>query len=106
MKEPVIRLRRCTPDGYGGALAIVDGHSLWRRTSDGKWTTITTSDFELACSVAVGDVIYVGTDAAHVLRINANNSVEQLGGFDVIEGRDTWYAGSALITAVHTRAVV
>jgi hypothetical protein len=90
-------VKSLTSDGHGGALAVVDGHSLWRRASDDKWRTITTSDIELACSVAVGDVIYVGTDDAHVLRINGNNSVEQLGGFDAVAGRDAWYAGSALI---------
>jgi hypothetical protein len=86
-----------TPDGHGGAVAIVDRQSLWRRTSVGTWRTVATSDFELACSVAVGDVIYVGTDDAHILKVNTNGSVEQLGGFDAVAGRDTWYAGSALI---------
>ena len=69
--EPVKAL---TPDGRGGALAIVNGHSLCRRTSDGGWSTIATSEFELACSVAVGDVIYIGTDEARVLRKAVNDS--------------------------------
>jgi hypothetical protein len=90
-------VRALAPDGRGGALAIVAGHSLCRRTSDGEWSTIATSEFQLACSVAVGDVIYVGTDDARVLRVSANGKIEQLGGFDAIAGRDTWYAGSALI---------
>jgi hypothetical protein len=63
----------------------------------GKWNTIATSEFPLACSVAVADVIYVGTDDAHVLRVSANSQINTLGGFDAVPGRDTWYAGAALI---------
>jgi hypothetical protein len=84
-------------DGHGGALAIVSRHLLRRRTSDGEWMTIATSEFQLACCVPVGDLIYAGTDDAHVLRVSADGTVEQLREFDVVEGRDTWYAGSAII---------
>ena len=92
--QPVMAL---ASDGQGGALAIVDGHVLCRRTSDGVWSTIATSQLQLTCSVAVDDVIYVGTDDARVLRVKANGKIEQLGGFDAVPGRDTWYAGSAVI---------
>jgi hypothetical protein len=78
-------------------LAIVDEHSLCRRTSGGEWSTIATSEFPLACAVAVGDLIYLGTDDAHVLQVSADGQIEMLGGFDSVPGRDTWYAGSALI---------
>jgi hypothetical protein len=84
------------PDGHGGALAIVAGHSLRRRTSDGHWMTIATSEFQLACCAAVGDLIYIGTDDARVLRVSGGN-VEQLRGFDDVAGRDEWFAGSAVI---------
>ena len=84
-------------DGHGGALAIVSGHSLRRRTSDGEWRTLATSEFQLACCTPVADVIYVGTDDARVLRVSANGNVEQLRSFEAVEGRDTWYAGSAVI---------
>jgi hypothetical protein len=90
-------VRALAPDGHGGALAVVDGHSLWRRTFDGDWSAIATSEFQLACSVAVGDVIYVGTDDARILRVSANGKVDQLAGFEAVAGRDRWYAGSALI---------
>jgi hypothetical protein len=90
-------VRALAPDRHGGALAIIDGHSLCRRTPQGEWSTIATSEFRLACSVAVGDVIYVGTDDARVLRVSANDKIDPLGGFDAVAGRDTWYAGSALI---------
>jgi photosystem II stability/assembly factor-like uncharacterized protein len=61
------------------------------------WSTIATTAFDLACCVAVGDVIYIGTDDARVLRVDANGALEQLPGFDSVAGRDTWYAGSAVI---------
>jgi hypothetical protein len=90
-------VRALTSDGRGGALAIVDGRSLRRRTADGLWSTIVTTDFDLACCVPVGDAIYVGTDDAKVLRLGADGTLEQLRGFDAVAGRETWYAGSAII---------
>lgn len=48
--------------------------------------------------MGVGDVTYIGTDDhAHVLRVSANGKIGQLSGFDDVPGRDTWYAGSALM---------
>ncbi len=90
-------VRTLAPDGRGGALAIVDNHSLRRRAPDGAWNTIVTAKSDLSCCVKVGDVIYVGTDDAHVLRVSAAGEIEQLRGFDVVAGRDKWYAGSAVI---------
>ena len=84
-------------DGHGGAFAIVSGHSLQRRTSDGEWRTLATSEFQLACCAPVAEVIYVGTDDARLLRVSANGHVEQLRSFEAVAGRDTWYAGSAVI---------
>jgi photosystem II stability/assembly factor-like uncharacterized protein len=52
---------------------------------------------DLACCVAVGDVIYIGTDAARLLRVDAYGGVEQIRSFDEVPGRETWYAGSAII---------
>ncbi|HET9217347.1 MAG TPA: hypothetical protein VFR18_10230 [Terriglobia bacterium] len=90
-------VRALAADGQGGALAIVDGHSLGRRTPTGEWSTIATSEFPLACSVAAGKAIYVGTHDAHVLRVDFNGSIDRLSGFDATPGRNTWYAGTALI---------
>jgi hypothetical protein len=58
---------------------------------------LATTQMDLACCVAVGDVIYVGTDDARVLRITLDGRLEQLRGFDAVAGRETWYAGSAVI---------
>ena len=81
----------------GGVLAIVDGHSLCQRNSQGLWSTIATTDSNLSCLVAVDDAIYVGTDDARVLRMRERGSVEELPGFDSVQGRGMWYAGSAVI---------
>ncbi|HSY47991.1 MAG TPA: hypothetical protein VLC46_04190 [Thermoanaerobaculia bacterium] len=90
-------VRALTPDGRGGALAVVNDRSLCRRGPDGGWSTIAITEVDLACCVPVGDVIYVGTDDARVLRVGANGALEQLRGFDAVAGRETWYAGSAVI---------
>ena len=74
------------PDGQGGALAIVNGRSLRRRAPDGVWSTMATTEIDLACCVAVGDVIYVGSDDARVLRVDADGGLEQLRGFDAVAG--------------------
>jgi hypothetical protein len=90
-------VRALASDQNRGALAIVDGHSLCRRTGAGVWSTIATSQLDLACLVSVGGVIYLGTDDARVLRVGKNGELDPLGGFEAVPGRDTWYAGSALI---------
>ncbi len=84
------------PDGHGGAVAIVSGHMLRRRMAD-EWMTLATSEVPLSCCVSVGDVIYVGTDDARVLRLDETGDIEPLRGFEAVAGRDTWYAGSAVI---------
>jgi len=90
-------VRALAPDGHGGAIAIVDGRSLYRRAPNGVWSTIAKTEFDLACCVSVGNVIYAGTDDAHVLRVSAAGEIEQLRGFDAVAGRDKWYAGSAIV---------
>lgn len=84
-------------DGCDGALAIIDERSLCRRDRNGVWRTIVRAEFNLDCCMAVGDVIYAGTDDARVLRVSADGRIEQLRGFDAVAGRDKWYAGTALI---------
>jgi hypothetical protein len=90
-------VRALAPDGRGGALAIVGRRSLRRRDPAGVWSTLVVSELDLACCVAVGDDIYVGTDDARVLRVEAGGRVEPLRSFDTVAGRDKWYAGTALI---------
>jgi hypothetical protein len=91
-------VRGLTPDGRGGALAIVGGHSLRRRTPGGEWATLATSEFDLSCCMAVRDTIYVGTEDARMLRLSLGSSaLDPLDGFDSVAGRDTWYAGLAIV---------
>ena len=95
-------VRDVAADQDGGALVIVDGHSLCRRARDGAWSTIATTHLPLSCLMVVGDVIYLGTDDARVLRVSQNGEIDPLSGFETVAGRDTWYAGSALIDGKRT----
>ncbi|MGO8815641.1 MAG: WD40/YVTN/BNR-like repeat-containing protein [Terriglobia bacterium] len=91
-------VRGLAPDGHGGALAIVGRHSLRRRELSGEWATVATSEFELSCCMAVRDDIYVGTDDARILRLRPEGSeLDPIEGFDRVAGRDTWFAGSAIV---------
>jgi len=91
------QVRGLVADGRAGVLAIVGAHSLCRRSPDGQWTAIAKSDFELSCCVAIGDVVFVGTDDANILRVDPGGAQQRLRGFDAVEGRDKWYAGSAIV---------
>ena len=90
-------VRSLAADGHGRVLAIVGGHSLCRRSSDGEWTAIAKSEFELSSCVPIGNVIFVGTDDAHILRVDPDGAQQRLTGFDAVAGRDKWYAGSAIV---------
>jgi hypothetical protein len=90
-------VRSLVPDGHGGVLAIIGRHSLSRRSSNGEWTAIAKSEFELSCCVPIGDVVFVGTDDARILRVDLDGSQQFLTGFDAVAGRGKWYAGSAIV---------
>jgi hypothetical protein len=90
-------VRSLVADGRGGVLAIVGGNSLRRRGADGAWEAVVESKLKLACCVPVGEVIFVGTDDAQVLRIGRDGTLELLRGFDDVAGRETWFAGGATI---------
>ena len=91
-------VRGLASDGRGGALAIVGGHSLCRRTPGSEWINVATSEFELSCCMAVEDAIYAGTDDARMLRLNDETArLEPIESFDHVAGRETWFAGSAIV---------
>ena len=90
-------VRALAPDGRGGALAIVDSHALRRRAAGGQWNTLVTAEADLACFVSVGELIYIGTDDARLLRLGTNGDLAPLHGFDAVAGREKWYAGQALV---------
>jgi len=86
------------PDGRGGELAIVGRHSLRRRAPSGGWATVATSEFELSCCMAVRETVYVGTDDARMLNLDPGSELlDPIDGFDSVAGRDTWFAGSAIV---------
>ena len=90
-------VRSLAADRHGRVLAIVGKHSLCRRSPDGEWAAIAESEFELSCCVPIGNAVFVGTDDAHILRVDPDGAQQCLTGFDAVEGRDKWYAGAAII---------
>jgi hypothetical protein len=90
-------VRSLVADGRGGVFAIVGGHSLCRRSSEGEWTAITKSESDLYCCVAIGNIVFVGTNDARILRVDADGMQQFLTDFDAVPGRDSWYAGSAIV---------
>jgi len=90
-------VRSLVADGRGRVLAIVGGHSLYRRSSEGAWIEIAKSKLDLSCCVPIGNVVFVGTDDAHILRIDPDGAQQRLTGFDAVAGHYKWYAGSAII---------
>jgi len=86
-------------DGRGSALAVVDGRTVRRRSADGAWHVIATAtvDQSFSCCLPVGDRLYAGTDDARVVRVIDEGHWEPLAGFDRVDGRDRWYAGTAVV---------
>ena len=91
-------VRDLAPDQRGSVLAIVDRYALCLRTREGVWSTLATSQVALASVIVVGEAIYLGTDDARVLCVDQHGQIDPLNGFGTIAGRDSWYAGSAVIT--------
>jgi hypothetical protein len=91
-------VRGLAPEGRGDAIAVVGQHSLRRRAASGEWVTVAESELDLSCCVTVRDTIYVGTDDARMLRLSpAGGMLDPLEGFDRVAGRETWFAGSAIV---------
>ena len=69
------------------------------QTSDARIAIVGTQPAGLGriralCCVTIGNVVFVGTDDAHILRVDPGGAQQCLTGFDALEGRDRWYAGS------------
>lgn len=91
------RVASLAPDGQSRAIAVVDGTALMRRSLAGSWLELATSELRMTCCVAVDDVVYAGTEDAHLLRVRGETPVERVDGFDDVDGRATWFAGSAVV---------
>ncbi len=64
----------------------------------GKWAIVAMSEFDLSCCMTARDAIYVGTDDARMLRLRHGDGVlNPIDGFDSVAGRETWFAGSAIV---------
>jgi hypothetical protein len=90
-------IRGLASDGQGEVLAIVDGRTLRRRSSGGGWTTWVTTDHDLSCCVAGERGVYVGTNDARVFQVTGAGELVPLEAFAHVEGRESWYAGQALV---------
>lgn len=84
-------------DLRGGALASVDGHTLFRRDTRGNWHSLARCDSPISTTFAARDRIFVGTDDARILTLSKDHTLEQIDTFASIEGRDSWLAGTAII---------
>ncbi len=89
-------VRSLIRDERGDAIAIVD-RTLQRREPDGHWRVILSTDLPLACCVPARERIYLGTDDARVFVVDASDRLTPLPAFDAVAGRDTWYAGTAIV---------
>jgi hypothetical protein len=87
---------RCMTAGGDGVIAMVGPGVLYRRDASG-WTQQAETGAAVACCVAVGSSVFVGTEDARVLRVDASGEVEPLPGFHNVAGRDRWYAGGMMV---------
>ncbi len=90
-------VRGLSHDPVGGAYAAVDDKYLFRRKPSGEWMCLASSASALSVTFAVDDKVYAGTDDARVLCLNAQGEFDQIDSFDSIEGRESWFAGTAII---------
>lgn len=95
--QPIRGLAHRSPGGT--PLAIVGQHSLCQRSPDGHWTTLATTAEgpDLSCCLALADAILVGTDDARLLRLTDDRTLKPIESFDHVAGRETWFAGSAIV---------
>lgn len=91
------RVSSLVPDGRSGAIAVVDGTALMRRSPGGVWSELATSELGLVSCLSVGGAVYAGTEGAHLLRVRDDGPAERVEGFDAVEGRASWFAGSTVL---------
>ena len=68
--------------------AVIDRRELWR--NDGSWEQMVAADIDLHCVLETDGEVYTGTHAAHLLRLS-NHGLEEVSGFEEVEGRDGWF---------------
>jgi hypothetical protein len=94
-------VRGLASDGRGGALVVAGRHKVLRRCADrSEWVAIAIADeHDLSCCIAVRETVYAGTDDARLLQLSdiEGGVLAPLEGFDHVSGRETWFAGSAIV---------
>lgn len=85
-----------TGDGEGGAYVIVGSGEVWSWSPGRDWSLLASSDAPLSCCLKVGPRLLAGTDDARVLEL-ADGRWSPLEGLDATPGRESWYAGTAVI---------
>lgn len=89
---------------HNGWWAVVDGHELWHASHDGRVEHVTSlSGPAVTCVATLGDSAVVGTDEAHLLRVDRSGAAP-LTGFDEAESRSSWYTPWGGPPAVRTIA--
>lgn len=91
------RVASLARDGRSGAIAVVDGMALMRRSPGGVWSELATSELGIVSCLSVSDIVYAGTEGAHLLRVRGDGPADRVEGFEVVEGRATWFAGSTVV---------
>ena len=90
-------VRGLTPDGLGGALAIVDGSQA--RTTLGQWRVALDRRHGSRTRLLRADrrPDPCGHRGCTRPRHRRGGPLQALAGFDAVPGRDKWYAGAALV---------
>lgn len=79
------------------AWAVIDQSRLLRRSPDARWEELARAEHALATCLVSGNATYVGTDDHARLMVLREGRLEFSPSFDEVEGRDGWYAGTALV---------
>ncbi len=75
-------------------LAVVDESEIWSRSPAGKWARIAIADIALQSLAFARGIIYAGgMDMAAMMRVLPDGKTERLQSFDLVEGREEWFAG-------------
>lgn len=80
------------PDADGGALALLDGHQIWRRTRGGDWSLALVSGIGLASILSLDGWIFGGgMSEGALIRGTPGGEPERMVGFDDTPGRSSWF---------------
>ncbi|MFK7957394.1 MAG: WD40/YVTN/BNR-like repeat-containing protein [Lysobacterales bacterium] len=90
-------VRGLSDDLNGGVLASVDGKSLFQRNAQGEWNLLARCEHDISVTFAVDGKVFVGTDNAQIWALDEERKLRQIDNFDVIDGRASWFAGTAIV---------